>query len=136
MRTINFRGKTLYGEEEEWLYGDLVRSYDMKRCAILVNDKSSYEECEVNPCTVGQFTGLYDKNGKEIYEGDILRWDVNNRLYGVTFEFGLFYASVKECDEVMLGGFPLHRLTVSEDGECVIVGNIHDNPELLKGRKR
>ena len=136
MRTINFRGKTLYGEEEEWLYGDLVRSYDMKRCAILVNDKSSYEECEVNPCTVGQFTGLYDKNGKEIYEGDILRWDVNNRLYGVTFEFGLFYASVEECDEVMLGGFPLHRLTVSEDGECVIVGNIHDNPELLKGRKR
>ena len=134
MRTINFRGKSI--DTNEWLYGDLVRSYDMKRCAILVNDKSSYEECEVNPCTVGQFTGLYDKNGKEIYEGDILRWDINNRLYGVTFEFGLFYASVEECDEVMLGGFPLHRLTVSEDGECVIVGNIHDNPELLKGRKR
>lgn len=134
MRTIKFRGKSIL--TDEWFYGDLVHSADKKRTAILVNDKDSYDECEVVLETVGQFTGLYDNNGKEIYEGDILRWDDNNRLYVVTFEFGLFYASVEECDEVMLGGFPLHRLTVSEYGECVIVGNIHDNPELFKGRKR
>ena len=48
----------------------------------------------------------------------------------------MFYASDKECNEEILGGFPLHLLTISEVGECVIVGNIHDNPELLKGRKR
>ena len=130
MRTIKFRGKSI--DSNEWLYGDLVRSSDMERCAILVNDRELYDECEVNTCSIGQFTGLYDSNGKEIYEGDILCWDVNNLLYVVTFESGMFYASIKECNEGMIGGFPLHRLTEYDYGKCEIVGNIHDNPELLK----
>lgn len=130
MRTINFRGKSI--DTNEWLYGDLVHSSDMKRCGILVNDKTSCDECEVNTCTVGQFTGLYDKDGKEIYEGDILKWS-KGRLYVVKFWEGMFYASVEECNDGILGGFPLHRLTEYEDGKCEIVGNIFDNPELLKG---
>ena len=127
MRTIKFRGKSIL--TDEWFYGDLVHSADKKRTAILVNDKDSYDECEVVPETVGQFTGLCDKNGKEIYKGDILCWDDNNRLYAVTFESGMFYSSVKECNEGFFGGFPLHVLT--EDGKCKIVGNIYDNQELL-----
>lgn len=133
MRTIKFRGKSI--DTNEWLYGDLVRSYDMKRCAILVNDRSSYEECEVNPCTVGQFTELYDKNGKEIFEGDVVKWS-NGLMYAVKFWDGMFYASIEECNEGILGGFPLHRLTEYEDGKCEIVGNIFDNNELLKGGKK
>lgn len=133
MRTIKFRGKSI--DTNEWLYGDLVRSYDMKRCAILVNDRSSYEECEVNPCTVGQFTELYDKNGKEIFEGDVVKWS-NGLMYAVKFWDGMFYASIEECNEGILGGFPLHRLTEYEDGKCEIVGNIFDNHELLKGGKK
>lgn len=141
MRTIKFKGKTKRGE---WVIGYYVGKSSLDEVAILPPQNVNYHIGYINDSecyyciadTIGQFTGLYDKNGKEIYEGDILRWGVNNRLYVVTFEFGLFYASVEECDEVMLGGFPLHRLTVSEDGESVIVGNIHDNPELLKGRKR
>lgn len=133
MRTIKFRGKSIL--TDEWFYGDLVHSADKKRTAILVNDKDSYDECEVDPETVGQFTGLMDKNGKEIYEGDIVKWS-NGMLYAVKFWDGMFYASVEECNEGILGGFPLHRLIEYEDGRCEIVGNIHDNTELLKGGEK
>ena len=130
MRTIKFRGKSIDGKE--WLYGDLVSSADKKRFAILVNNKESYDECEVAPETIGQFSGLYDCNKKEIYEGDILKWS-NGRSYVVKFWEGMFYASVEECNDGFLGGFPLHALTDYEDRRCEIVGNIYDNPELLKG---
>ena len=129
MRIIKFRGKSIDGKE--WLYGDLVSSADKKRFAILVNDKESYDECEIIPETIGQFSGLYDCNKKEIYEGDILKWS-NGRMYVVKFWRGMFYASVEECNDGFLGGFPLHALTEY----CEIVGNIYDNTELLKGDKK
>lgn len=131
MRTIKFRGKSIDGKE--WLYGDLVSSADKKRFAILVNNKESYDECEVAPETVGQFTGLYDCNGNKIYEGDILKWEKDGLMYVVRFWRGMFFASVQECNEGILGGFPLHALTEHGNRKCEIVGNIFDNPELLKG---
>ena len=133
MRTIKFRGKSIL--TDEWFYGDLVHSADKKRTAILVNDKDSYDECEVDPETVGQFTGLIDKNGAEIYEGDIVKWS-NGKLYTVKFLDGMFYASIEECNEGIFGGFTLHALTDYEDRVCEIVGNIHDNTELLKGGEK
>ena len=133
MRTIKFRGKSIDGKE--WLYGDLVSSADKKRFAILVNNKESYDECEVAPETVGQFSGLYDCDGKEIFEGDILKWS-NGRMYVVKFWQGMFYASVEECNDGILGGFPLHAFTEFEERKCEIVGNIYDNTKLLKGGKK
>lgn len=138
MRTIKFRGKTKQGE---WVIGYYVGKSSLDEVAILPPPNVNYDIDYINDSecyyciadTLGQFTGLYDKNGKEIYEGDILRWDVNNLLYVVTFESGMFYASVEECNEGMIGGFPLHRLTECDYGKCEIVGNIHDNPELLEG---
>lgn len=131
MRTIKFRGKSIDGKE--WLYGDLVSSVDKKRFAILVNDKENYDECEVAPKTIGQFTGLYDCDGNKIYEGDIVKWEKDGLMYLVKFWDGMFYASVKECNDGIFGGFPLHTLTKHDDRKCEIVGNIYDNPELLKG---
>ena len=137
MRTIKFRGKTKQGE---WVTGYYVGKSSLNEVAILPPQNVNYDIGYINDSecyyciadTIGQFTGLYDKNGNEIYEGDILRWDANNRLYVATSESGMFYASVKECNEGFLGGFSLHAIT--EDGKCEIVGNIHDNPELLKRR--
>ena len=84
----------------------------------------------INQDTIGQFTGLKDAHGKEIYEGDILKWKADNRLYAVVFNWGMFYASVEVCNQEIYGGFPLHSLT--DDEACEIVGNIYDNPELKR----
>lgn len=69
-RPFKFRGKDIH--TGVWLYGDLVHSADGKRTAILVNDRNSYDECEVQPESIGQFTGHKDCNGSEIYEDDIV----------------------------------------------------------------
>ena len=128
MKTIKFRGKLK--SNGNWKYGDLLHD-NSNGCYIYpIEAENLYKNNEVIPETVGQFTGLYDKNGKEIYEGDILCWDIDNRLYAVTFESGMFYASVRECNDDMLGGFQLYVL--AEDAKCKIVGNIYDNTELLK----
>lgn len=135
-REIVFRGKSKHNGE--WLYGDLEynRQKDIARIHTY-NKAGMYEGQEiVDAETVGQFAGLLDKNGKEIYEGDILRWYDDNILYVVTFESGMFYASIKECNEGMIGGFSLYRLTKYDYRKCEIVGNIHDNPELLKGGEK
>ena len=133
MRTIKFRGKSIL--TDEWFYGDLVHSADKKRTAILVNDKDSYDECEVDPETVGQFTGLYDCDGKEIYEGDklyvnssnkiftgVVTWDKNESYYKL-----LDFGNTKDIHQT-----PLFRW-INIDIILEIVGNIHDNTELLKG---
>ena len=137
MRTIKFRGKTKQGE---WVIGYYVGKSSLDEVAILPPPNVNYDIGYINDSecyyciadTLGQFTGLYDCDGKEIYEGDILKWD-KGRLYVVKFLVGMFYASVEECNEGILGGFPLHRLTEYEDGKCEIIGNIFDNHELLKG---
>ena len=128
MRTIKFRGKDRY--DGIWHYGSLIVNGIFGHTHIC---DTSLGYNEVEPKTVGQFTGLKDKNGQWIYEGDILKWDKDGLLYVVKFWAGMFYASVKECNDGIFGGFPLHALTEHEDRKCEIVGNIYDNPELLKG---
>ena len=133
MRTIKFRGKDI--ETGEWIYGDLVRSADMERCAILVNDRLSYDECEVIPNSIGQFTGLYDKNGNEIYESDILRVsDFTNVVCEFRHgAFGYIY-----CNEFhpFAGNTNYTFNPKNADENFEVVGNIHDNPELLKGGEK
>lgn len=130
-REINFRGRTLNGGQ--WVYGSLLQD-DYGNCCIVEFVDHHEQWHDVEPNSLGQFTGLYDKNGKEIYEDDIVMWDVDNRLYLVAFWSGMFYASVvKDEDISMIGGFPLHRLTNHVYELCKITGNRYDNPELLKG---
>lgn len=137
LREIKFGGKSIY--DEGWLYGFLIK-IEEGRYAIIPNLNDietgiSISMYEVYAETVGQFTGLCEKNGIEIYEGDIVRWRRDGKLYLVKFYAGMFYASVEELNKGVYGGIPLHVLTVNEEDEykCEVCGNIYDNPELLKG---
>lgn len=126
MRAIKFRGKSIL--TDEWFYGDLVHSADKKRTAILVNDKDSYDECEVVPETVGQFTGLYDCEGKEIFEGDIL--DFNGIKVEVRFVRGVFALLVNgNLDDELCGD-------CRTDLFAKVIGNVYENPDILKGGKK
>lgn len=139
MRTIKFRGKRI--KDGKWIYGDLVenqgRFYIYHACTetTLSDEESTITivATKVQNETVGQFTGLYDKNGKEIYEGDIVQLDYITTLgkhrIGLSFE-------VKWCTQegcwVGWDGFVENTLQQTHK-MFVVKGNIYDNPELLKG---
>lgn len=126
MREIKFRGKSIL--TDEWFYGDLVHSADKKRTAILVNDKDSYDECEVVPETIGQFTSLYDCDGKEIFEGDIL--DFNGLTVEVRFVRGAFALLVNgNLDDELYGD-------CRTDLFAKVIGNVYENPDIMKGGKK
>lgn len=129
MRTIKFRGKSIL--TDEWFYGDLVHSADKKRTAILVNDKDSYDECEVTTETVGQLTGLIDKNGTEIYEGDILRFGNSpSGVCEVKWNDSIAAFCIRFYFEAEIGSRPLGEWVECEKN-IAIIGNIHDNGNLL-----
>ena len=126
MRTIKFRGKSIL--TDECFFGDLVHSADKKRTAILVNDKDSYDECEVVPETVGQFTSLYDCDGKEIFEGDIL--DFNGLTVEVRFVRGAFALLVNgNLDDELYGD-------CRTDLFAKVIGNVYENPDIMKGGEK
>jgi len=141
MREILFRGKCQTGEWVEGGYhkhctrmlcplgNDSLKDNEIRHLIIRDgfadwNMPRGIEAVEVNPKTVGQFTGLTDKNGKMIFEGDIVK---------ATYDFGP--AGEKECIvEVVFGSFGtnLQNWIFKEDGYLPeVIGNIHDNPELL-----
>lgn len=131
MRTIKFRGQRL--DNRQWIYGDLITfQNDYEICDHNTIDGSRYE---VSPETVGQFTGLSDKNGKEICEGDIievLRLNSKPCRHIVRYndETGSYCQFAMSNGELTSFG-TLWQSYIIEHNK-VIIGNIHDNPELLK----
>ena len=136
-RTIKFRGKRI--DNGEWVYGYLAdEDY--------INDIDSIDlsSIEVDRDTVGQFTGLFDKNGKEIYEGDIVeRIVLKNPCFGfignVIFDSNIALFCVEHNKFYSNSRTPFvmpddwmdeysNRLECKFD----IKGNIYDNPELIK----
>lgn len=122
MRTIEFRGKRL--DNMEWVVGSLLQD-DYGTCMIVEFADHHEQWHEVAPKTVSQYTGLKDKNGKEIYEGDILQDEMGFKGE-ISYSMAAFYGDFGEGIEPQYFSEGLHEA-------CIIVGNIHDNPELLKG---
>lgn len=139
MREIKFRGKRK--DTDEWVYGDLVRNVEGAFAVVPPYKMDMNNICsdyEVSPETVGQFTGLHDTNGKEIYEGDILQYigrgaDIVGKIYyrEVTFKEGSFCIYCKDLNiHSPISGYITNGVLGWD-----VVGNIHDTPELLKGGK-
>lgn len=153
MREILFRGKLI--STGEWAYGNLNRT--IKGTNIITPDETLIGKYgAVIPETVGQYTGLTDKNGKKIFEGDIIRyadmydyncylesldnteaydkcdfgdiWTVDEVVYGIKIGYPAFDLNKHEWD---CNG--LSELNESGNYFYEIIGNIHDNLELLKG---
>ena len=147
MREILFRGKNKFNNGE-WVEGSILRGtfyYDNREMfAIVPIDNTFYPRCEISsweeviPETVGQFTGLFDRNGIAIFEGDIVQLDedvkeiFNVKDGPIKYIGGCFLVDGKgENNGTMLSS--LHTLVdISWVLRGVVIGNIHDNPELLE----
>ena len=146
MREILFRGKTKDGNErvEGFFAAKENKSYIVTVDTIdPVKNHEAFICVEVIPETVGQFTGMTDKNGNRIFEGDIIHsfyanCPKNEHIEKVSFFDGSFAAESARggCYARIAGqGSPKHfaRDKSVYMIECEVIGNIHDNPELLKG---
>lgn len=93
-------------------------------------DDGDYIGYDKEDITLMQFTGLHDKNGKEIYEGDIVEYkDFSNGMY--LFKEQPKARGVIKIDNLLIGIY-LKGMGTFEESKAEIIGNIHDNPELLK----
>ena len=143
IRTIIFRGKRT--DNGEWIEGyfasqsnhacfanELKHQHFIFKDVCLDFNLGGLQEFEVIPETIGQYTGLTDKNGKKIFEGDII--DTPDRLVKVVWfagnaQFDLHFIRYK--DDVTTTNFK--GIYMRDLKEYEVIGNIHDNPELLEG---
>ena len=127
-REILYRGARM--EDGKFVYGSLVfvkendKSENELPHIVISYGPDTFDWFEVEPETVGQYTGIDDREGEKIFEGDIFKIGAENNIYTVRFDYGCFLAYE---DDVQVG-------ILAELATMFIkkIGNIHDNKELLK----
>ena len=154
MREILFRGKQ--ADNGEWVEGSLTSCGEyFSTITRIVPAEHIIYGYDVDPSTVGQYTGLTDKNGKRVFEGDIIRYadKLDYEMYKESLEApeayeGVDFSDLWTVDKVVYGiewGYPafdlcnhefdcngLSELSESMDYHYEVIGTIHDNPELLE----
>lgn len=147
-RTIKFRAKSIFGK---WVYGNSLKHTDNATPdgiadVTYIGNKipnarkvGAMKWIPVEEDTIGEFTGMLDKNGKEIYEGDIMHTvgrnsDTEGKHYyrAVAFVNGCFCMIIPEYSVAS----PLTNHIISGTLGWEVIGNIHDNPQLIKGGER
>lgn len=134
MREILFRGKRI--DNGEWVYGDLRHGnyFCGDKTVYIVQNEVYTVNIPVIPATVGQYTGQLDKNGRKVFEGDILKHTPrpNCDIYYKVFWF-------QECFRFSLVQWSTHSVPlykhfndVDVEYSCEVIGNIYDNPGLLE----
>ena len=129
-REIKFRGIAEFGDlSGKWVYGSLVYDYDNETFISVSgygHTGSAFSGCyKVLPETVGQFTGLKDKNGMEIYEGDIVKNESAGFFGVIKFKDSAFIIDIDKIKGTLFACLQTDSFEV--------MGNMHDNPELLNG---
>lgn len=124
---IKFRAKNKIG----WIYGYLSYANILNKKVMCIYDGNG--DCIVDIDTIGQFTGLHDKNGNEIYEGDIIQLQCKENKYNCLVDWNInLGAWCISIDNKCLGVKPLGEW-LREDS-FIVIGNIFDNPELLEDK--
>lgn len=139
MREILFRGKVIddYIEEDlrgKWVEGDLVYgSLKHKRFAYIcpiIDDPDYHADIPVIPETVDQFIGLLDRDGKKIFEGDIIRYGDITGI--INYSTGCYCVKTNKPDWRSRNNPAIDIVLNEYPNEIRVIGNIHDNPELLE----
>ena len=143
MREVIYRGKALCGKWVEGLPYEVDGVIDCIRVKEQIQDIISYTTYKIIPESISEFTGLTDKNGKKIFEGDIVKFA--KHLYQIIFECGSFALLDKQGEMISkIGGINDHCYSLMNlyleccwEDDCAydieVIGNIHDNSDLLKG---
>lgn len=145
MREILFRGQTRrYGEKvrlngekikSNWVYGGIFPQNGDGDFAIIYQQEPTIEKYPVYADTVGQYTGMKDKNGKKIFEGDILK--IKSHDYNYEYITQVYYSCHTLCVDIYGQDYDSTAIGFADDiwdEECCeieVIGNIYDNPELL-----
>ena len=132
MREILFRGKRI--DDGEWEFGYYVKAFNIyseEKISIIYNPLCAYIQgaltdfAFVNPETICQYTGLNDKNGKKIFEGDIVTVPGDDELYAVTWdEYTAAWSLNAEALVYTFDNFWGY--------EVEVVGNVYDNPDWME----
>lgn len=139
-REIKFRAKIIMDIEPlamkrgHWVYGHYYEDLHQGEWCSWIQDCNDITHYKVDKDTLGQFTGLLDKNGKEIYEGDIIRsYDSENNpiIHSISWD------NKKACYVATMLQYPLLGGSIDkgwiDEFEKEVIGNVFDNPELLEG---
>lgn len=124
MREYLYRGKT---EKGEWIESkNIMLIHSEKKCYLW----NGVRWVDIDYETIGQYTGLTDKNGKKIFEGDFIKVPYNTRPYKVYYN---------ECNSLKIEDIYDSAIRPTQRAidycKCEVIGNIHDNPELLEVAK-